>query len=484
MTKLIGRKNDRLNMLFLILFLFTFSDVYAQEKLISKYRKSYIFTPREDLNTYRGKFKYPLSDSKVSEKNITRSIENNQNILKKLARVKFEIINGNLNKAKVILLDTQFDQDFSMPIQYRYLAIIHFIEGDYQRSLELLQKKEMYQEGNQKHICLLRSLNLLILNRDLEALNDWTVCRSLTTSTSSHLWMDTLVSLKTSKNKDVFKKAFADINIENERGDFLRIYLKLALYLNKQDKVFPRIPYLGSAVYEDNLTREILGLLFYREGEVKTAYQFIEDLESPNSENIKGNLYLAQKKYELAYAQFKLALQKKKNSINALERVIPVAWILRQWKDGLKYTQKLEVAPEDELKKLTLIALFQTQIEEYKTARGILEKVYSESKASSKVEVHQLLSYVSMKNKDLDSFKLYNSKSCSKLDGFSCWLQFHLDIWDDFSITIMRDEPIHAGVNLLKTFREGFDANPIKEEIYLGQPDIEELDNELLQKYK
>ena len=75
------------------------------------------------------------------------------------------------------------------------------------------------------------------------------------------------------------------------------------------------------------------------------AFEYIEGLSSPNSENIRGNLFLAQKKYELAYAQFKLALKRKVNSQNSLERIIPISWMLKQWKDGLEYIDKLKVDP-------------------------------------------------------------------------------------------------------------------------------------------
>lgn len=451
-----------------------------------------IFTPNLAIKDFRGKFTYPMGKAKLEDAQIKRAITEQRSINNYLARVKFEMINGNLDKAKVLLLDEQFDQNFSMPIQYRYLAIINFIEGNYQRSLELLQKKEMYQEGNNQHVCLLRNLNYLILNRHFEAINDWSFCQGITRSSSQHLWMDTLVKLKTSKSNESFKKVLANINIENERDDFLRIYLKLALYLNQPDKIFARIPYLGESIYEVDSTRELLGLLFYRKGDLKTAYQFIEDLETPNSENIKGNLYLAQKKYELAYAQFKLALKRKKSSQNSLERIIPVAWMLRQWKDGLDFTQALEVNSKDQLKKLLILAAFEIQLEKFADARAKLEKIVISSKSTQSKETNQLLSYVTLMQKDLNSTRSYNLKSCKDFYGLNCWLQYHLSTWDDFSLTIKRDENIHTDIktktqtekSLLDEYRSNFKPSPLAEDIYIGQPDIEELDNVIMQKYQ
>ena len=460
------------------------AQIYARETEQNSVSLGSIFTPNQDLEKLRGKLKYPWSEDKISEVNLQKNISQQKSISDKLARIKFEMINGNLDKAKVILLDSQFDQNFSMPIQYRYLAMIHFIEGNYVRSLELLQKKEMYQKGNQEHICLLRTLNLLILDRHFEALNDWRVCQEITSSSSLHTWMRMLITLKTSTDQLSFQKALADINIENERDDFLRIYLKLALYLNQPEKIFSRIPYLGEAVYQDNSIRELLGLLFYRNGDIKTAYQFIEDLESPNSENIKGNLYLAQKKYELAYAQFKLALQKKKNSQNALERIIPVAWVLKQWNDGLNFIKPLEVSTKDQLKKLAITAAFQTQSKDYSNARKNLEKVVIESKNSQSGEINQLLTYVSLMQKDLTTSQHYNNLTCKNLNGLNCWLQYHIYLWDDLSLTLFREDQIHPEQKLLDKYRDSVNAAPIEEEIYIGQQDIEELDSALLQKFR
>jgi tetratricopeptide (TPR) repeat protein len=254
--------------------------------------------------------------------------------------------------------------------------------------------------------------------------------------------------------------------------------------LNEPDKIFARIPYLNKEIYEDDSTRELLGLLFYRKGDLKTAYQFIEDLESPNSENIKGNLYLAQKKYELAYAQFKVALNKKKNSQNALERIIPVAWILRQWQDGLKFTQSIEVSKKDEPRRQLISAAFQTQLKDYAKARKGLEKIVHQSNLTQSPQANQLLTYVTLMQKDLSATQNYNRLACNDLRGLNCWLQFHLSSWDDFSLTIKRDENIYTEKSLLETYRSGLTSTPMQENIFIGQQDIEELDHIILQKYQ
>jgi hypothetical protein len=486
--KLIGLIYDRLNMIrFMLIFTLLLPEAFAQWKQRSvKWEgenSNMMFEPSKDKLYQRGKFKYPESVESLEEYNFERELAENQKISNRMAAIKYEIINGNLEKAKVMLLEAKYRQDFSRPIQYRYLAMIHFIEGDFKRSLEMLQKKEMYKLENTSHICVLRTLNLLILNRHVEAISDWNRCLDATVSQSStfHLWMNTLISLKTSNKKEDINLPLRNLSIENERGDFLRIYLKLALYLNQQYKIFPRIPYLGAQVYDDQEIRELLGLLFYRDGKLVNAYKFIEDLSSPNSENIKGNLYLAQKKYELAYGQFKLALQKKSNSQNALERIVPTAWLLKQWKDGLHYTNKLEVSPSDRYKKMAIKAAFQTQLELYDEAKDTLERVVVGSKNAQAPEVNQLYSFVGLMLNNKDIATDYADKSCKNYEGLNCWLQFQLAMWEDFTLTTKREDAIHnPKVNLLDEYRNSFTKDPIVEEEFISQKDIEELDNELI----
>jgi hypothetical protein len=58
--------------------------------------------------------------------------------------------------------------------------------------------------------------------------------------------------------------------------------------------------------------------------------------------NIKGISIYLQEKEELAFAQFKLALSMKQNSLNAFERILPLAWRLGRWQEGVKYSSDLK----------------------------------------------------------------------------------------------------------------------------------------------
>src|SRR5690606_1361977 len=136
-----------------------------------------------------------------------------------------------------------------------------------------------------------------------------------------------------------------------------------------QKVIIPKIPDFAPEVFQDKELRELIGFLYYREAELVKAYEFIEDLDTPNSENIKGNLYLAGKKYELAYGQFKLALNRKNNSQNALERITPVAWLLSQWEDGANYVEEIRFQDDAQrFRAKVLKTSFLTMAKKYKEA--------------------------------------------------------------------------------------------------------------------
>lgn len=464
--------------LFFALLTVNLTQAFANDKITDSFKDAVTET---FIKRNRGEFKYPIHDSEVKELSFLRKLNDNKQIQSNLASIKYQIINGNLEKAKLMLLQSKYTENYSKIIQYRYLSIIHFIEGEYEKSLSYLTKKEMYNLTYSKHLCLLRTLNYIILNRVAEGTNEWNKCvdATLTDSPTSHLWMSTLVKLKLNDEENITDIPFKNVNIENEEGNFLKLFLKLALYLNKQDKILDRIDLVTSQTFQDPEIRELMGMLFYRKGKILNAYRFVEDLNTPNAENIKGNIYLTQKKYELAYAQFKLALMKKVNSQNSLERIIPVAWLLKEWASGIDYVEKLVVDPKDEFKRLTVKAAFETENNQFKEAEKTLKRIVIGSRNSQAPEVNQLYSYNALMLKDNDKAYEFTNKSCLNQDGISCWLQFHLTLWENFSLTIHRDEQIREEnqEDLLSQYSSGFEKDELKEDLYVNQKDIEELDN-------
>lgn len=472
-----------LNMFRYLICLFLIADLYAQLPASTDRTYDKVTNSKSDLYYQRGTFKYPDSQEILDSLKLNNEIFQNKSVSERMATIKYNIVNGNLEKAKAKLLQAQYFSDYSTPIQKRYLALIYFIEGEYEKSLETLQDKMFYTFENNKHVCLLRVLNFLILNRNIEALNDWKTCRDETVNktTSYHLWMNSLIELKANKTKIRDFKTITNLNIENESGEMLALFLKLALYLDKPEKVLNRLSLLSDEIYNIDKLRELIGLLYFRDNQIVNSYKFIEDLTSVNSENLKGNLFLAQKKYELAYAQFKLALLKKADSQNALERITPTAWILKQWEDGLKFTKKLKVSKADIYRKQIIQAAFEIQLKKYDEAKKSLNTIINSSKNALSPEVNIMNSLVNFLLKDKIKSIEYSNKSCNNLDGANCWLQYQLTSWDDFTRTAQRDSKVFESTDsLVEKYTKSYQSEKIKEDLLIDQKDIEEMDNSLI----
>ena len=85
-----------------------------------------------------------------------------------------------------------------------------------------------------------------------------------------------------------------------------------------------------------------MALIYFRNKDHPNAKKFLEDVDTANAHNILAGIYLKQNKTELAFAEYKLALLKKHNSRNALEKIIPLSYILSDYNLGLDSINQLE----------------------------------------------------------------------------------------------------------------------------------------------
>ncbi len=429
------------------------------------------------------KYQYPQGRETAIEGALSSTEINNFNAQSILKRAKYQIVTGNLNYAKSLLNESSLSVNLTKTVQYRYLAIINFIEGDYQKVLDTLSKPEMIEFKAQSKICILRILSLIILNRSEQAKAGWRSCRESTRpySDSNLAWMQIIVDLKTNKDKGFIDKIFNEVAIDTIREDQLRLYLKLALFLNKQDRIIPRFKYFGNSPLENKLQRELIGLNYYRNGNLVKAYQLLKDLDSANAEVFKGNIHLSQKNYPLAYAQYKLALKRKSNSRNALNRLLPLSWKLGQWKEGIKYLQSVEVTEEDEIENNTLMAVFLTLIDKHNAANTFLRKITKLTNKAESVEVSQLkvLNHIVLNN----TFEIENAaaNSCASNDGLNCWLLLLMNSWEGITDKFKSDLPVHKGlVDLAEKYSATPINNPLVETKLIDQKRVEELDNNLI----
>ena len=433
--------------------------------------------------TKRFSFDYPEDRTSSLLKSLDSKHLNNFNAKNILKKAKYLLVNGNINGAKLLLNESNISVNFTKATQYRYLALIHFIEGNYKKTVEILNKPEMRSIETMNKVCFLRVLSEIILSQREQASISWKNCRNATQSHSDTdlAWMEIIVALKTSNNPDYANNIFKELAIDSVEPRFFRIYLKLALYLNKQDLIINRFKYLSSAPFENETHRELIGLNYYRNGNLNKAHQLLHDLSTANSEVFKGNLYLTQKKYTHAYAQYKLALNKKKNSRNALNRLLPLSWKLNQFEDGITFLQSMEIDNDEILENKTLITVFLTMMGKYDIVSDYLKQIETHTLKGESIEISQLRVLHGMEKLDIAQVENAAARGCAGHDGLNCWLIVLINSWESVTTYLKNKDKIHHKLkSLTDELIDDNNSTPLVEEPLIQQKHIEELDNNLI----
>lgn len=401
---------------------------------------------------------------------------------KDLKKAKYYLLNGKTQEAELHLSKLAYSHTKLRPIIHRYLGTLAFIQGRYEKSQLYLTIPELLNFPHHSKVCTLQILNQIVLNQLKNLVENWDKCQLSNASefkTKNVVWLDTLVKIKTDNSEDVTKKPFGLIRLDSLDLRDLKILLKLSIYLNQDKMLLPGLRFIQSEELKDHELREIVGHIYYRNGELVNAYSFIEDLKTPNAETMKGNLYVLRGKYELAYAQFKLALELKHNSENALERLLPLAWILGDWKQGSIYAENLPSDLRHKAHKLTLLTAFMVQRGEFEKAEEILHYLKTQTGQGTHLDVTQLHSFTKLMRSKPQDFAREAQMSCSQYDLVSCWLLFQNVHWQDLPFVIRRKGEIEHTQNW-KSLVSNKESKPLTEKKFINQLDVEELDDQLI----
>lgn len=414
--------------------------------------------------------------------------------LTNLKKAKFKMINGDIGKADFYLNRLDDKTTKFLAIKKRYQAITAFLQEDFERSLENLNHPLVNNALKIENICLLRLLNLIALNKTEQLIKEGNSCRFATSkySKNDQYWLQAMIGIKSrpANFTKIYKaEHLPAIFTSNDAG---RIWLKTGLYLSHENDVIKLISSLDEDAYKSRQIREVISFIYSRLHDNKKALAFIDDIDSPNAENIKGNIRLRNKEYELAFGHFKLALNKKEDSQNAIERALPLSWILGQWKDGLDLLQKIKSYAGNEKNIDALKIAFLIRDNKLKEAQKELNILFAKFKDNAPFEVHLMNSYVNLiLEKDFDRFVLREERrkiedsienSCMAYDALSCWLALQYLQWDNFGKTIHRNEAIYASDDTLTidSLKQAVAVEPLDEDVTIDQKDVEELDGSLI----
>ena len=417
--------------------------------------------------------------------------ENNQRQIDvyNLQKAKFKLISGDLKQAEFFLNRISSKESAVAGIKKRYLAIIHFIHGRFDKSLAELNDKKINNNNYYEQNCLLRLINFMAVNDVASLMREKTACQFYTAkfSKNDQFWLDSMIKLKTADSLALKKTLLTDVEATLGDDEMSRLWLKTGLYLNKEKDLLNLLAILPESSYQSKKLREIVAFMYLRSGDSKKALAFIDDIDSANAENIKGNINLANKEYELAFGHFRLALQKKQDSTNSLERAIPLAWMLSQWNDGLMMLANISNKNLDPRNSKAIKIAFLIREKRFAEAQKELTLLKIAFQNEPPFEVNIMDTYVNLvlgqNDKAYDKRRVEESaeKSCKSFDGMNCWISLQYIQWENLGKTIKRDEAVYSDKTLnLESLKEKKVIEPLIEAKSIDQADIEELDGETI----
>lgn len=431
----------------------------------------------------RGKTRPELDKGELFIQNLI--LQERFNESEKLRQAKFHLLNGRTQEARQTLTELMHAPRSALyPVALRYLATVEFLEGRWNEAYDTLNTKELRSDPHYQKVCHL-GVALRVSLKHLESLEGEARRCKATNTEASWAWMDALVTMAMRSGagtaRELVEKSFF-INLPNE--DLKRV-LKLALFLNQEQWVAKEIETFDATVVEDEELRALIAHLQFRNGRFSRAWRHMEGLTGPNVENMRGNLWLLRGNKELAYAQFKLALQQKSNSHNAAERALPLAWSLHQWSDGRKIAERFDSSAGNQAQRLTVAAAFALEQEDWQGARAKLRQALRTPGGDESLEVEQLSTYVALRLGDQRDVATHGGKACEKGDIVACWLMIAQNNWQGLTPYLNR-EPEESGQRPVAWVE--ISALPadqkFTETVTIDQRDIDELDDALIKLVK
>ena len=415
---------------------------------------------------------------------IGRMLEENVTSEKKSLRdAKFLLLNGETELARQTLNNLlKNDKSKLRGMLNRYMAIAYFQEARWKEALAALSTQELSVYPQYGKICPLKIITRIAVRDTRGLMQEWLKCKNENAKDvikNDVVWMEILVRLASDAPKGTAAKAIRTTYLRNMSNEQMRSMLKLALFLNLETMLIDQLELLDYEAIQDEELRGLVAHIYFRQGRLAEAWRYMQDIAHPNVENMKGNLWLLRGNQELAYAQFKLALKQKSNSHNAVERALPLAWSLKQWKEGAKLSERIYTHEKNRLQRLTTTAAFAVAQEEWSEALTRLEIVHQQSGVGTAQEVSQLSTYVALRQNDAKRLHRYSLLSCEAGDLMSCWIQMSKLTWDDLPSMLKRDNPSAPAEPIWRALASQ-EVEEFKEETFVDQRDIDELDDALI----
>jgi len=434
---------------------------------------------------------YDEDHSDLVQMFVRNQFEDNLNKKQKIQLAKFLLVNGDLNRAKYHL-NTLFDLGHHGElIKRRYLSYIAFVEDDFDGVLNHSTSDFQFYPQT----CTLDVLSYLIKGDINQTKQEFINCKIRTGiyNQDDYFWLNNLIKvkeniLKISSNSEektstqtiqhiLTPKNYKDLLSYVDSVNSALLWLKLGLYTGLHDEIIQLLPNLPEEIFESFRFREIMALIYFRNKDHDNAKKFIENVDTANAHNILASIYLKQNKTELAFAEYKLALLKKHNSRNALEKIIPLSYVLSDYNLGLDSINQLEFTGVNQTTLSILRSIFLLKNKNYLEAWKALASFDLTTTTHIPDKVFQMKNFLAILLNYPDEIDRYSNYACNQFDGISCWVQTQLLIWPDFSKHFKRQsdqsiKPLFTRSELV----ESWEVKNIKEDLIVDQENLEQLD--------
>ena len=378
------------------------------------------------------------------------------------------IIEGNFFQAEGLIEELPRES-----ARRHYRAMIKFVRGDYGGSLRELSWRNFTIEQYYPRVCQLKLINLFKTGKVKQFHQETKGCLSELAPFSSNelIWIKSLYHM--THAQDTVQDPFSLGRIGFE------IWFKAGMYLQRNELLEKTFLQWDIPKEEKPSMRELLSLHHYRQRRYGKAFLWAQKLSNNNAHNILGRIHLASGNIKASWMHFNKAIGHRKDSLNALEYLPSLAWVLNHWREGRNFLARLAAIRELTFEETALLSAFYIQEGDFQSARKGLSLLKRHFSKTLPLEGLLLGSYISLRLKDGDAMIPYALRACLLSEGISCWILLQQLGWMDFEGLTERNEKVFFKEEPdIEQYRKETEIIPLQEPVFILSKEIEELDRQ------
>lgn len=400
-------------------------------------------------------------------------------------KAKWSLISGDLKSARRFLrrLDNH-SSPLSISMQ-RMQALIYFLDENFQEAQQILGGHHfsfVHSFTHFKETCSLQVLLALIQtpqeHQQTQRMHQRCQQALSAYSTNSGLWIDHLVKISSGQLSEIIGSEISDIGPLTESLELMRIFFKTALFSQNTSLLIPQLEMIPAEFYQYLFFREIIAFHYLRSGEYQKAYDFVEGIDSLNSDLIRAHLSLRRQQYEIAYGHFQLAKKRAPYSQDILSPLLALSWQLTQWREAREHLYSLMDYTYQDVEFQVMDMAFLLKKGKYQQALEIYNRLSVNNNGELSKVISMMGAHLVIVEQDLFRTQAIIEKACQNGHELYCWMAHQTLIWPNFVRSLHRHDHETLSDLTLSQLKDMPPAVRLQENLYINQRDIEELDTQ------